>query len=44
MPSSEPGKRKQPFKVKALEDLLAAMRQEVDATSTKADIEMLVTS
>ncbi len=44
MPSSEPGKRKQPFKVKALEDLLAAMRQEVDASSTKADIEMLVTS
>ena len=44
MPSNEPGKRKQPFKVKALEDLLAAMRQEVDATSTKADIEMLVTS
>jgi len=44
MPSSEPGKRKQPFKVKALEDLLAAMRQEVDATSTKADIGMLLTS
>lgn len=44
MPSNDPGKRKQPFKVKALEDLLAAMRQEVDATSTTADVEMLVTS
>lgn len=44
MANSDPGKRKQPFKIKALEDLLAAMQQEVDATSTKADIEMLVTS
>jgi len=44
MASSELGKRKQPFNIKALEDLLAAMRQEVDATSTKADIEMLVAS
>ena len=44
MPSSEPGKRKQPFKIKALEDLLASLQQEVNASSTKADIEMLVTS
>jgi hypothetical protein len=44
MPSSEPGKRKQPFKIKALEDLMAALQQEVNASSTNADIEMLVTS
>ena len=44
MASSEPGKRKQPFKVKALEDLMAALQQEVNATSAKADIEMLITS
>ena len=44
MPSSEPGKRKQPFKIKALEDLMAALQQEVNASSTKADTESLVTS
>lgn len=44
MASTEPGKRKQPFRIKALEDLMAAMQQEVNASSTKADIDLLVTS
>lgn len=43
MAKSEPGKRKQPFKIKALEDLLATMQAEINASSSKADIDLLVT-